>query len=65
MQKETGVTTKYVENVPEGPDAERVIREMAKRGDKVIFATSFRLYESHVKGFQAVPKNRLCARHWL
>jgi basic membrane protein A len=41
MEKETGVTTKYVENVPEGPDAERVIREMAKRGDQVIFATSF------------------------
>ncbi len=41
MEKATGVTTKYVENVPEGPDAERVIREMAKRGDKVIFATSF------------------------
>jgi len=41
MEKETGVTTRYVENVPEGPDAERVIREMAKRGDKVIFATSF------------------------
>ena len=41
MEKNTGVTTKYVENVPEGPDAERVIREMAKRGDKVIFATSF------------------------
>lgn len=41
MEKNTGVTTKYVENVPEGPDAERVIREMAKRGDKIIFATSF------------------------
>ena len=41
LEKETGVTTSYVENVPEGPDAERVIREMAKRGDKVVFATSF------------------------
>jgi len=41
LEKETGVTTSYVENVAEGPDAERVIREMAKRGDKVIFATSF------------------------
>ncbi|MCZ6797895.1 MAG: BMP family ABC transporter substrate-binding protein, partial [Gammaproteobacteria bacterium] len=36
MEKETGVTTSYVENVSEGADAERVIREMAKRGDKVI-----------------------------
>ncbi len=41
MEKETGVTSNYVENVAEGADAERVIREMAKRGDKVIFATSF------------------------
>ena len=41
LEKETGVKTNYVENVAEGADAERVIREMAKRGDKVIFATSF------------------------
>ncbi len=41
MERETGVKTNYVENVAEGADAERVIREMAKRGDKVIFATSF------------------------
>jgi basic membrane protein A len=41
MEEQTGVTTSYVENVAEGADAERVIREMAKRGDKVIFATSF------------------------
>ncbi len=41
LEKETGVSTSYVENVAEGADAERVIREMAKRGDKVIFATSF------------------------
>ena len=41
LEEETGVTTSYVENVAEGADAERVIREMAKRGDKVVFATSF------------------------
>ena len=41
LEKETGIKTHYVENVAEGADAERVIREMAKRGDKVIFATSF------------------------
>ena len=35
------VTTQFVENVPEGPDAERVIRTMAQGGAKVIFATSF------------------------
>ncbi|MDI9350339.1 MAG: BMP family ABC transporter substrate-binding protein [Candidatus Symbiobacter sp.] len=35
------VTTKFVENVPEGPDSERVIREFAQNGAKVIFTTSF------------------------
>lgn len=35
------VTTRFVENVPEGADSERVIREMAQSGTKVIFATSF------------------------
>ena len=35
------VTTEAVENVPEGADSERVIREMAQGGAKVIFATSF------------------------
>ena len=56
MQKETGVTTKYVENVPEGPDAERVIREMAKRGDKVIFATSFGYMNPMLKVSKQFPK---------
>jgi simple sugar transport system substrate-binding protein len=41
LEKETGVTTSYVENVAEGADAERVIREMAKRGDKVILSKKF------------------------
>ena len=35
------VVTRFVENVPEGADSERVIREMAQGGTKVIFATSF------------------------
>jgi simple sugar transport system substrate-binding protein len=35
------VKTTYVENVPEGADAERVIRNLAKSGNKVIFTTSF------------------------
>ena len=41
VEKETGVTTSYVENVAEGPDAERVIREMAKRGDKTVKSATF------------------------
>lgn len=33
--------TSYIENVPETADAERVIRNLAQQGNKVIFATSF------------------------
>ena len=35
------VETAYIENVPEGPDAERVIRDYAQKGYDVIFTTSF------------------------
>ena len=56
LEKETGVKTKYVENVAEGADAERVIREMAKRGDKVIFATSFGYMNYMLKVSKKFPK---------
>lgn len=35
------VRTSVVENVAEGPDAERVMRDLARQGCKLIFATSF------------------------
>ncbi len=35
------VKTTYVENVPEGPDSENVLRDLASKGHKLIFATSF------------------------
>lgn len=35
------VQTVYMENVPEGPDAARVIRQYAQEGYDMIFATSF------------------------
>ncbi|MFN3984099.1 MAG: BMP family ABC transporter substrate-binding protein [Rhodocyclaceae bacterium] len=35
------VETRFVENVAEGADAERVIREFASSGSKIVFATSF------------------------
>jgi simple sugar transport system substrate-binding protein len=44
------VTTKFIENVPEGADAERVIRELAHCGNQVIFATSFG-YMNYGEGF--------------
>ena len=56
LEKETGVTTSYVENVAEGADAERVIREMAKRGDKVIFATSFGYMNYMLKVSKSFPQ---------
>ena len=43
MEKALGakVQTKVVDNVPEGADAERVIREFAAGGNKLVFTTSF------------------------
>jgi basic membrane protein A and related proteins len=35
------VETSFVENVPEGPDAERVIDQLAATGSDIIFTTSF------------------------
>ncbi len=35
------VETTFVENVPEGPDASRIIRQYAQKGYNMIFATSF------------------------
>ena len=35
------VTTKFIENVPEGADAERIIRQLAQDGNQIIFTTSF------------------------
>jgi len=36
-----GIKTTYVESVPEGADAERVIRQLASSGHGIIFTTSF------------------------
>ncbi len=43
MEKALGdkVQTRFVESVAEGADAERVIREFAASGSKIVFATSF------------------------
>lgn len=35
------VKTSFVENVPEGPDSERILTQLARDGKDVIFATSF------------------------
>ena len=43
VEEELGdrVETAYIENVPEGPDAERVIRDFAQKEYDLTFATSF------------------------
>jgi len=43
------VETTFVENVAEGPDAERVIESLARSGHKLIFTTSFGFMEPTLK----------------
>ncbi len=51
MQQALGekVTTTFVEKVPEGADAERVIRDLAAQGHKLIFTTSFGFMNPTIK----------------
>ena len=49
------VKTTYVENVPEGPDAARVIRELAKQGNEIIFTTSFGYMDPTLKVSKEFP----------
>lgn len=51
-----GVTTSYVESVSEGPDSERVILNMARKGFDVIFATSFGYMDPMLKVAKQFPK---------
>ncbi len=50
------VITQMVENVPEGPDAEPVIRQLVQDGCKVIFTTSFGYMNQTVKAAKASPE---------
>ncbi|HUR89138.1 MAG TPA: BMP family ABC transporter substrate-binding protein [Ramlibacter sp.] len=49
------VRTTFVENVPEGPDAERVIRDLAQQGNKLIFTPSFGYMEPTLKVAKDFP----------
>jgi len=63
------IETTYIENVPEGPDAERVIRDFAQKGYKLIIATSFGFMDPtinvakeypdtwfiHISGYKTAP----------
>ena len=52
------VQTSFVENVPEGPDAERVIRDLASTGHKLIFTPSFGYMEPTLKVAREFPEVR-------
>ena len=49
------VETTYVESVPEGADAERVIRQLASTGHKLIFTTSFGYMNPTVRVARSFP----------
>ncbi|HTN53717.1 MAG TPA: BMP family ABC transporter substrate-binding protein [Anaeromyxobacter sp.] len=67
------IKTTFVEKVPEGPDAERVIRDLVAQGNKIIFATSFGygdamekvakdfpdVYFEHATGYKTGPNLRV------
>ena len=57
VQDEFGdkIKTSFVESVPEGADAERVFRDLATQGNKLIFGTSFGFMEAMLKVAQDFP----------
>ncbi|GAB6070613.1 BMP family ABC transporter substrate-binding protein [Thiomicrorhabdus hydrogeniphila] len=58
VEKEFGdkVKTTFVEKVPEGADAERVIRKLASTGHDIIFTTSFGFMNPTLKVAKQFPK---------
>jgi basic membrane protein A and related proteins len=52
------VETTVVTNVPEGPDSERVFRELAQQGHDIIFATSFGYGDSVLKVAPMFPDTK-------
>jgi basic membrane protein A len=57
VQAEFGdkVVTSFVENVPEGSDAERVIRDMVDQGSSLIFGTTFGYMEPMLRVAAEAP----------
>lgn len=49
------IVTQYVEDVPEGADAERVIRDLAQQGNTLIFTTSFGYMNQTLKVARQFP----------
>jgi simple sugar transport system substrate-binding protein len=59
------VKTTFVENVAEGPDAERVIRQLASSGHGLVFTTSFGFMNPTEKVARQFKNVRVRARHGL
>lgn len=57
LVKELGdkIETTYLENVPEGPDAERAIEQLVRAGNKLIFTTSFGYMDPTLKVANKYP----------
>lgn len=57
LQNQLGdeVETVYLENVPEGPDAERAIERFARSGCELIFTTSFGFMDPTIKVAKKFP----------
>ena len=49
------IETPYLENVPEGPDAERAIERMARSGCAMVFTTSFGFMDATLKVAEKFP----------
>src|SRR3984885_6571604 len=58
LMKDMGdkIETTYLENVPEGPDAERSIEQLVRSGHKLIFTTSFGYMDPTLKVAKKYPK---------
>jgi len=56
LEKLPGIETTYVEAVSEGPDAERVLRDLANKGNQIIFATSFGYMDSVIAVAKDFPE---------
>lgn len=50
------IETPYLENVPEGPDAERAIERLARDNCKMIYTTSFGFMDATIKVAKKFPK---------
>jgi basic membrane protein A len=50
-----GVETSFIENVPEGADSERVIRDFAQKGNDLIITTSFGYMDPTITVAQEFP----------